>query len=150
MSDVKFQPEGYHTVTPYLAVKDAPALIDFITRVFDGSPIMRMDSPDGSRIMHAEVSVGDSRIMLSEACEQMGPLPAGLFIYVKDVDATYRRALEAGGTSVMEPTDMFWGDRHGSVRDQFGNIWSLATHIEDLSDEEIQQRAREAFADKPS
>ncbi len=146
MSTIHHQPKGYHTVTPYITVKDAPGLIEFIKRVFRGEELERIDQTDG-RIMHAEVRIGDSPIMISEACDQMGPMPASLYLYVKDADTVYRGALEAGAASVMEPADMFWGDRFSSVKDPWGNTWSIATHAEDVPSGELEKRAR-SFAEE--
>jgi PhnB protein len=144
MSKVQPVPAGYHTLTPYVAVEDATAFIAFLTRVFDAVQAERHDRPDGA-IMHAEVRVGDSMLMVSEACEQMGPSPAQLYVYVEDADAVYQKAVDAGCTSVMAPVDMFWGDRFSSVKDRWGNAWNIATHIEDVSKEELDKRAA-AFA----
>ncbi|MEX0886849.1 MAG: VOC family protein [Phycisphaeraceae bacterium] len=135
-------PEGYHTVTPSLSVNDAPAIIQFLKDVFGATERHRLKSDDG-KVMHAEVRIGDSTIMLGDACEGMGPSAASLYVYVDDADATYQRALEAGGTSAMEPADMFWGDRMASVKDASGNSWIIATHVEDVSPEEIDRRARQ-------
>ncbi|MFA9479942.1 VOC family protein [Phycisphaerales bacterium AB-hyl4] len=146
MGQVKTIPKGYHTVTPYLTVAGADKLVAFIEQVFGGSEVGRHDRPDGA-IMHAEVRIGDSLIMISEACEQMGPMPGALYVYVDEVDAVYRKLMEAGATSVMEPADMFWGDRFASVRDPWGNAWSIATHVEDVSPDELNRRAR-AFTEQ--
>src|SRR6266511_6228386 len=106
-------PEGYHTVTPYLVVQGVPKLIDFLKQAFDAQEIMRMPRPDGT-IMHAEVRVGDSAVMMGEARGEFKPMPGSLYLYVDDTDATYQRALQAGATSLMEPADQFYGDRHGA------------------------------------
>lgn len=139
-------PKGYHTVTPYLCVEGAEKLIAFIEQVLGGGQVERHTRPDGS-IMHAEARIGDSVVMISEACGQMSPKAAGLYVYVDDVDATYREALGAGATSVMEPADMFWGDRFAAVRDATGIDWSIATHIEDVTPEELSRRAEEFAAE---
>jgi len=140
-------PAGHHTVTPYLIVRDARALIEFVERAFAGEVVRRWDMPDGT-VRHAEIQIGDSRIMLADAGEQWPPMPAMVHLYVDDVDAVHRRALAAGATSIQEPEDMPYGDRSGGVRDVCGNLWWLATRVEDLTDEEIVQRAaaREAGA----
>jgi PhnB protein len=146
-------PEGYRTVTPYLALDDASAAIEFYKRAFDATEQMRMPTPDG-RVGHAELKIGDSMIMVSDSFPQsatraprdIGGTTGGLFLYVEDVDASFKQAVDAGATSVMEPTDMFWGDRFGSVLDPYGHHWSLATHTRDLSEEEIAKGAQEAMA----
>src|SRR5512143_2295213 len=116
-------PEGYHTVTPYFYLKDAARFIDFLKSAFGATEIDRMAGPDGT-VMHAALQVGDSRLMLSEG----EPKPCALFLYVEDVDAQYRRALQAGATSEQAPADQFWGDRFASVNDGWGNTWQIATH----------------------
>jgi PhnB protein len=142
----KAVPEGYHTVTPYLMVERADKLLEFIERVFDAKVIERMDRPDGL-IGHAEVRLGDSVIMLGDVggTRKLEAMPAALYLYVKDADATYRRALEAGAASIMEPADQFYGDRQGGVKDSWGNQWWIATHFEDVSPEEIIRRAEAAM-----
>ena len=137
---VKPIPEGYHTITPYLVVKGAGALLDFIKKAFDAKELERMALPDGT-IMHAEVSIGDSRLMISDARGEHKPKTGMLYLYVKDADATYKRALQAGASSVMEPADQFYGDRNAGVRDQYGNEWWMATHKEDVPPEEMKKRA---------
>jgi PhnB protein len=140
---VKPIPEGYHSVTPYLVVREVPKLLDFLKRAFDAQEVMRMPAPDGS-IMHAEVRIGDSAIMMGEARGEYKPMPGSMYLYVEDADATYKRALQAGATSQMEPADQFYGDRHATVIDPVGNHWSIATHIEDVPPDELARRA-EAF-----
>jgi len=132
-------PAGYHTITPYLSVEGADKLITFLQAAFDAEEIMRLPVPDGT-IRHAEVRIGDSPLMMTDACDQMAATPCTIHLYVEDVDAMYRRALEAGATSVQEPQDMFYGDRTAGVKDPFGNHWYMATHIEDVSTEEVQRR----------
>jgi uncharacterized glyoxalase superfamily protein PhnB len=136
---VKPIPEGHHTVTPYLVVQDAAQLIEFMKQAFLAEEILRMAQPDGV-IGHAEVRIGDSRVMLGEARGEYKPMPAMLHLYVEDADAVYRRALQAGATSLREPVDEFYGDRIGGVKDRFGNQWWIATHIEDVSPEELARR----------
>jgi len=131
MKTVQYQPKGFHTVTPYITVEDAPSFIEFISTVFNAVEKEKVLHADG-KIMHAEVRIGDSTIMISEACNQMGPKPTGLYLYVEDADAVFKKAVEAGATPVMEPVDMFWGDRFSSVRDKWNNDWSISTHIEDV------------------
>ena len=138
---VKAIPEGYHTVTPYLIVKGAAQLIDFLKEAFGAQETFRM--PGGGGIMHAEVRIGDSMVMMSDAMGEYGPMPTMLFLYVDDVDAVYERALKAGGLSTQEPENQFWGDRAGAVKDAFGNQWWIATHVEDVPVEELERRQRE-------
>ncbi len=140
---VKPVPKGYHTVTPSLVVKGAAKLIDFIKAAFGGEEIMRMPTPSGE-IMHAEVRIGDSVVMLNDAIQQPATT-SSLFLYVPDVDGLYKRAVKAGATSVSEAADMFWGDRMAQVRDHFVNSWGIATHKEDVSPKEMQKRAEAAM-----
>lgn len=140
---VKAVPEGYRTVTPSLVVKGAAKLIDFLKEAFGAEESFRMPTPNGE-IMHAEVRIGDSVVMLNDAMRQ-APTNSSLFLYVNDADATYRRALKAGASSVSEPTDMFWGDRVAQVSDHFGNFWSIATHKEDVAPGEMEKRAAAAM-----
>lgn len=137
---VKAIPEGHHTVTPYLVVDDAARLIDFLKQAFQAVEIHRMQGPDG-RVRHAEVKIGDSMVMLGEAQGQWKALPCALYLYLENCDAVYQQALKAGATSLTEPADQFYGDRQGGVIDPFGNQWWIATHIEDVSSEEMARRA---------
>ena len=139
---VKPIPDGYHSVIPYLIVHGAAGLIDFLRHAFDATEKERHTWPDGS-IMHAEVKIGDSVIMLGEARGEWKPMPASIYLYVNDADATFRKAIKAGAVSVMEPADQFYGDRHGGVKDPCGNLWWVATHIEDVPPEELQRRMEE-------
>jgi PhnB protein len=136
---VKYKPEGHHTITSYLVVKDAAGLIEFIKQAFDGVELSRTELPDG-QIMHAEVRIGDSPLMIGGSNEKFPPFPGMLHLYIEDSDAFYRRALQAGAISLREPEDQFYGDRISGVADPFGNQWWLATHIEDVSPEEMQRR----------
>ena len=136
---VKPIPDGFHSVTPELNVKGAAKLIDFMKQAFAAEEVMRMPGPGGA-LMHAEVKIGDSIVMMSDAVRE-APMPGSVFLYVNDVDAVYKRALQAGATSQLEPTDMFWGDRFASVKDSFGNKWGMATHKEDVPPEEMPKRA---------
>jgi uncharacterized glyoxalase superfamily protein PhnB len=142
---VKPVPDGYHTVTPYLIVRDAAGLIDFLQEAFDAQEAVRMDRPDGS-VMHAEVRIGDSMVMLAQADDDEQTTSPMLHLYLDDVDAVYKKALSAGATSLQEPADQFYGDRSAGVEDAFGNQWWLATHVEDVSPEEMQRRTEEAIA----
>jgi len=135
-------PEGYHTVTPYLTVADAAAQIDFLKRAFGAKETFR-HADDKGNVSHAEVRVGTSMIMIGQARGQWTPRPAILYLYVEDVDAVYKRAVEAGGKPVQAPADQAYGDRSGGVEDSQGNQWWIGTHIEDVSPEEIQRRYSE-------
>jgi len=137
---VKPKPERYHTVTPYLMVKGVAKLLDFLKAAFDAEEIERNPGPDGT-VMHAEVKIGDSIVMMGEATDKWQPVPCSLYLYVDDTDAVYTRAVHAGATSVMEPADMFYGDRNAGVKDASGNFWWIATHKEDVPAEEMQRRA---------
>jgi PhnB protein len=139
---VKPIPDGYHTLVPFLTVHGAAELIDFLKQAFDAQEHSRTASPDGT-VRHADLQIGDSRLMVSEATEQWKARPVGLYMYVPDTDATYRRALEAGATSLMEPGDQFYGDRNAGVQDAFGNSWWIATHVEDVAPEEMARREKE-------
>jgi uncharacterized glyoxalase superfamily protein PhnB len=137
---VKPIPEGYHTITPYLIVQGAVQLIAFLKQAFEAEEIFRMAQPDGT-ISHAEVRIGDSMVMMSEARGDLKPMPAMLHLYVEDVDAIYQRAVQAGATSLREPVNTFYGDRTGGVQDSSGNQWWIATHVEDVSADELAKRA---------
>ncbi|HJZ83803.1 MAG TPA: VOC family protein [Polyangia bacterium] len=148
---VKPIPEGYHTVTPYLTVKDAARAIDFYKKAFGAEETVRMPGPDG-RIMHAELRIGNSMVMLADENPQMGSkspqtlggTAVGLMIYCDDADALFKRASAAGATVSQPLADMFWGDRFGGLKDPFGHNWSIATHIKDLAPAEMK-KAQEAF-----
>lgn len=140
---VKPVPEGAHTVTPYLTVKDASALLDFVRHAFDAKEVHVIRGPDGT-IRHADVLIGDSHLMMGQAGGEWTPMPAQLYLYLPDCDAAYRQALGAGATPVQEPTTQFYGDRHGCVKDRNGNLWWVATHVEDVSNEEIERRMQTA------
>ncbi len=137
---VKPIPDGAHTVTPYLLVESVSQLIDFVKKAFGAQELMCLPRADGS-IMHAQVKIGDSLLMLSEPRGLFTLMPTMMYLYVLDADTTYRQALAAGATTMMEMADQFWGDRMGTVRDPLGNIWSIATHKEDVSPDEIARRA---------
>jgi PhnB protein len=136
--NVKPIPDGYNTVTPYLIVPGVEQLIRFIENAFGGKERTRSTTPDG-QIMHAEVVVGDSVIMIGETDKTHPPRPAVLHLYIPDVDAVYQQALKAGAKSLREPEDQFYGDRSAGVEDDHGNQWWMATHVRDVSEEEIQQ-----------
>ena len=150
---VKPIPEGYRTVTPYLAVDDAAEAIEYYKKAFGAKERGRMETPDG-KIGHAELEIGDSLVMLSDPIpeattrtpKELGGTSASVFLYVEDVDAVVKRAVDAGATVTMEVADQFWGDRFGSVQDPFGHSWSIATHVEDVPPEEMAERAKTAMA----
>jgi PhnB protein len=135
-------PKGYHSVTPYLYVLGVSKLIEFLKNAFDATEIERMSQPDGV-VVHAVVKIGDSIIMMGEASGKNKPMPAMLYLYVNDVDTFFKRALDAGATSVREPRNEFYGDRTGGIKDPSGNQWWIATHVEDLSAEELKKREKE-------
>ena len=138
---VKAIPDGYHSVTPYLVVPGVAQLLEFLKQAFAAQEIHPpMRRPDGT-IMHAEVKVGDSVVMMGEPIGQFTPMPGSLYVYVSDTDAVYERALQAGATSLTEPADQFYGDRNAGVQDPVGNRWWIATHREDVSPEELAKRA---------
>lgn len=140
-------PQGYHSVTPYIIVDDPVAALDFYARAFGAETVMKLMMPDGS-IGHAEVLIGDSHVMLSGEWPDRGALgpkslggsPISLLLYVADVDAQFAQAIAAGATEVSAVADQFYGDRTGTLTDPFGHKWMLATHIEDVSEAEGQQR----------
>jgi uncharacterized glyoxalase superfamily protein PhnB len=140
---VKPIPDGYHSVTPYLTIPGVAKLLDFLKQAFEAQELHRMPRPDGA-IMHAEVRIGDSRLMMGEPMGNAQPMFGSLYLYVHDVDAVYKRALQAGATSTSEPADQFYGDRSAGIKDPVGNQWWIATHKEDVPPEEIVRRA-EAF-----
>jgi PhnB protein len=147
---VKPIPEGYHSVTPYLVIKGASAAIDYYKRVFGATERMRMDGPGGT-IGHAEIVIGDSTVMLADEAPEMGHRspktiggsPVSLCLYVEDVDEVFKRAVDAGARSVRPVADQFYGDRMGTLEDPFGHVWSIGTHVEDVSPEEMERRAAE-------
>lgn len=155
MAKVNYIPQGYHTVIPYLSVKGASAAIDFYKNAFGATEVMRMATPDG-RIGHAELKIGDSHVMLADEFPQMnflspksiGGSPVNIMIYVENAETIFNRAVD-GGAKVLKPVqDQFYGDRSGSIEDPFGHMWTISTHIEDVSPEEIDRRAAEMFAAK--
>jgi uncharacterized glyoxalase superfamily protein PhnB len=149
-------PDGFHTITPYLRVRSGRDAIAFYKKAFAAEEVYVLPGPDGS-VMHAELKIGDSRLMLGEECKEWGMLSpqslggngSGLHLYVEDVDASFKRAVDAGCTVKMPPADMFWGDRYGKVTDPFGHEWSIGTHIEDLAPDEIARRGVEAMKNMP-
>ncbi len=137
-------PEGFHTVTPYMIVADVDEFLEFLKAAFGATETERIPGQDG-QTGHAEVLIGDSYVMMGRAQDQFPALPCMLYLYVPDTDATYAQALAAGAKSLQEPADMFYGDRNGIVQDPAGNTWCIATHQEDLTPEELAERAREAM-----
>lgn len=139
-----YRPEGYHNVTPYLTIAGAAEALDFYKRAFGAEEVFRM--PMGDRIGHAEIRIGDSVVMLSDEFPEMGCLgpkarggaTSSLMVYVEDVDSAYQQALDAGAIQERPVEDQFWGDRMGSLVDPFGHRWSLATHVREVSPEEMQ------------
>jgi len=136
---VKPIPEGFHSLTPFLTVFGADKVLDFMKQAFGADIKSVMKMPDGT-VAHATAKIGDSMVMLGEANDRWKAMPASIYVYVPDVDGTYKKALEAGGVSVSEVSDQFYGERHGGVKDPAGNIWWIATHIEDVSEEELKRR----------
>jgi PhnB protein len=147
---VKPIPDGYHSVTPYLIVDGGAKAIDFYKRAFGAKELGRMEMP-GGRIGHAEIQIGNSRIMLADEFPEMdargpqalGGSPVGLMIYVEDVDASFRQAIAAGGKELRPVVDQFYGDRSGTLADPFGHKWTISTHKEDVSSEELHKRFAE-------
>ncbi len=145
-------PEGYHTVTPMFVFKDARQAIAFYQRAFGAVERLVMSNPGGQGVMHAELQIGSSIIMMSEenpgqscrSAETVGGSPVSFYLYLENVDAAYQQALDAGASALMPVQEMFWGDRIGTVLDPFGYSWTLATHVRDLTQEEINKGA-EAF-----
>lgn len=138
---VKYIPDGYHTITPYLTVGEPDALIEFLSRAFGGE-LRYKHADEHGRTRHAEVQVGDSRVMIGGARGEWKPQPAMLYLYLPDCDAFYQRALDAGAKSLQPPATHFYGDRTAGVQDASGNLWWIGTHVEDVSDEEIARRAQ--------
>ena len=149
-------PAGYPTVIPYMCIKGAGEALEFYAKAFNAVETVRMPGP-GGMVMHAEMKIGESVIMLSEEnCEQgqkspvtLGGSATHVFLYVPDVDASFAQAIAAGATAIMPPMNMFWGDRFGKLKDPYGHEWSMATHVEDVTPEEMGKRMAEMFAGAP-
>jgi PhnB protein len=145
-------PEGYQSVTPYLVMSGAAKALDFYQKAFGATDVMRMQDPNG-RIAHAEIKIGSSHIMLADEYPEMGfrgPTSLGgsavsLMLYVDDADETFKRALSAGAQELQPMKDQFYGDRSGTLKDPFGHVWTIATHVEDIPPAEMERRAREYF-----
>jgi PhnB protein len=151
MGKVNPTPEGYHTITPYLCITGAAAAIEFYKNAFGAEEHVRLPGADGKSVMHAEIKIGDSLVMLADECPGMGGkspttlkgTTGSLNIYVNDVDASFKRAIAAGARAIMPPENMFWGDRFCKIADPFGHEWSMATHIEDVPPQDMQKRMEE-------
>ena len=141
---VRAIPKGYNSVTAALTQADAAKTIEFCQKAFGAKVLVNMLGPNG-KVMHAEIQIGDSRIMLNDEMQEPAQ-PAGLFLYVADVDKTFAKALKAGATALMPVQDMFWGDRFGRVMDPSGNRWGIATHREDVTPREMKKRAAAMFS----
>ena len=153
-------PAAYGSLTPHLIVSPAADAVAFYVKAFGAKPGLMMDGP-GGMIMHGELKIGDSILMLADEQPPMGPGPtrktpknlggtsSGVMLYVKDVDAVYARAVEAGATAVMPPMDMFWGDRYGQLEDPFGHVWAIATHVKDMTARQMKQAALTAMPPPP-
>ena len=145
-------PRGYRTVTPHLVIRGAAQAIEFYRKAFGAKVLLSMPAPNGT-IAHAELQIGDSRIMLGDEMPEMGASapptvggsPVNIFLYIPDVDRWFQRATAAGAKPDMPPTDMFWGDRYAKLTDPFGHKWSMATHVEDVSPREMERRGAAAF-----
>ena len=157
MASVPNIPAGYHTVTPYLGVRDAVSAVDFYRRAFGAELVLKLTMPDG-KYAHAEIKIGDSHIMMAEENPEwgnkspatLGGSPVSFMVYMPDVDAAFARALAAGCTQVRPVEDQFYGDRTGTLKDPYGFQWSLGTHIEDVSEAECQKRMEAMFAKAPA
>jgi len=144
---VRAIPKGYRSVTAHLVLGNAAQAIEFYKRAFGAAEIMRLAAPSGGKVMHAELKIGDTTVMMSDemgmsgekAPASLGATTVSFYVYVKDADAAMKRAAAAGATVVMPVQDMFWGDRHGVIRDPFGHVWGFATHVRDVSPAEIRK-----------
>ena len=146
-------PDGYHSVTPTLTVRGAANAIEFYKKAFAAQEIMRFPGLDGKTIMHAELKIGNSKIMLSDEIPQMnclspqsvGGASSGIFLYVEDADSVFNKAVSSGAKITMPIMDAFWGDRCGQIEDPFGHKWTIATHKKDMTPEEISKAGQDAF-----
>jgi PhnB protein len=151
-SNVRPIPEGYHSITPQLTCRDAARAIDFYKQVFGAKQLVRMDGP-GGKVMHAELGIGDSRVMINDEFPGMAAAPdssrpqsVSLFLYTENVDSLFDRAIKAGAKATMPLENQFWGDRYGKFTDPFGHQWGVATHVEEVSPEEMKRRSAEAVS----
>lgn len=153
---VKTTPKGYRSITPYLIIQGAGRALEYYKKVFNAKEVLRMASPDGQKVMHAEIKIGNSMVMLADEHPEMGARspqsfggsPVHLLLYVRNVDRVFKRAVKAGGKVVEEPSDKFYGDRMGRITDPFGHEWTLGTHKEDVSPEEMDRRAQAMYSGK--
>jgi uncharacterized glyoxalase superfamily protein PhnB len=150
-------PDGYNSLTPHIVVHDALSAIDFYKQAFGAQEITRMMMPDGKTVMHAQLKLGNSMLMLASECPPMNASPKTrggtstvLHFYVEDADSTFARAVKAGAKARMPMSDQFWGDRYGQVEDPYGHIWAIATHKQDLTNEQIAANAKAMFAKMPN
>jgi PhnB protein len=141
ISEARTVPEGYHSINSFLIVQGAEKLIQFLQQTFDGKLEESVEGPDG-RIAHAELTVGDSIIMMADATPKYAATAVHLYVYLENVDLTFKRALEAGASLVQEPADQFYGDRTAGVKDPTGNYWWIAQHVEDVPPEELERRIK--------
>lgn len=156
-SKIKAIPDGFHSLTPYLGVRGAAQAIDFYKRAFGASERFRLPGPDGQTLGHAEILIGNSILMLADECpefgnqspQSLGGTPVSLLLYVEDVDAAFKRAVDAGAKVLQPVKDQFYGERSGCLTDPFGHQWTLMTHIEDVTAEEVERRMQQLFAKKP-
>jgi len=147
-------PEGYHTATPYLTIKNAGEALDFYKRAFGAEEVVRMPGPDGKSVMHAEIKIGNSMLMIADEwpmgdCKSplsLGGTSVNIFLYVQDLDSFFQKAVAAGAKATMPPTDMFWGDRYGKLLDPYGHSWGVATHKLDMTPDEIKKGQQEFMA----
>ena len=152
MTEVKAIPEGFHSVAPSLTLKNSLKAIEFYKKAFGAKVLDVFPAPDGKSTMHATIQIGDSILMMGDerpdckSAESLGGSPVGLYLYVPNVDAVFKQAISAGAAVTMPVADMFWGDRFGSLKDPFGYSWMIATHIRDLTNEEVRQGAQSFFA----
>ncbi len=151
MSKVKAVPDGMHTVTPVLKLKGCAEAMEFFHKAFGAETLMKELDPSGKLVWHAMMKLGDSMIMMNDAMEDMGEKahPTDIWLYVENVDAAWKRAVDAGATAAMPPADMFWGDRFGKVVDKWGNGWGIATHVKDMTDDEMKKAQAEFVASMP-
>ncbi|MDZ4859115.1 MAG: VOC family protein [Candidatus Hydrogenedentes bacterium] len=141
-------PDGFQAVVPYFHLDGAARFLEFLTKAFGAEETFRSLTPDG-KIMHATARIGNAVLEVSDATAQWHAMPCAIHLYLPDTDAAYKNALSAGATSLYEPTDMFYGERSGGITDPFGNKWYIATHVEDIPEEEMEERAQ-AYAKKQS